>query len=220
MKILVMSCDKNQDLFSLYYYCMEKYWPTHPEIIYSTETVINPYYKTIPCYKKSWGLRLREALKQIDDDIILLTLDDIFIREPMDIRNEAFIQMLMSNKKIGYINLEGLYYDSTAEYNEWCDYFDVETAYYKASVMLNVFRKDCLYQLANSVSPWEFEFQQPSKDYIYLITKKPAMNFGKNKETECLWGIVEGKWTTECLKFFAKEGIDIEYNKRGIKWNK
>ena len=44
-KILVMSCDKNEDLWLPFHHCMEKYWKGHPEIIYSTETKINPYYK-------------------------------------------------------------------------------------------------------------------------------------------------------------------------------
>ena len=47
MTILVMSSDNNQDTFELFHYCLEKNWPNHPEVIYSTETVINPYYKTI-----------------------------------------------------------------------------------------------------------------------------------------------------------------------------
>lgn len=47
MKILVCSCDKNVDLFLPFHHCMEKYWPTHPEIIYSTESVDNPYYRTV-----------------------------------------------------------------------------------------------------------------------------------------------------------------------------
>ena len=47
MVILVASCDKNQDLWYPFYYCMEKYWPEHPEVFYSTETLKNPYYKTL-----------------------------------------------------------------------------------------------------------------------------------------------------------------------------
>lgn len=47
MKILVLSCDKNQDLFYPFYHCLEKYWPEHPEVIYSTESIANKFYKTI-----------------------------------------------------------------------------------------------------------------------------------------------------------------------------
>ena len=47
MKIVVFSCDKDEDTFEPFHHCMEKYYPGHPEIIYATESVINPYYKTI-----------------------------------------------------------------------------------------------------------------------------------------------------------------------------
>ena len=47
MKLVVLSCDKNQDIFDAFHHCMEKYYPEHPEIIYITETIKNPYYKTI-----------------------------------------------------------------------------------------------------------------------------------------------------------------------------
>ena len=49
MKILVLSCDKNKDLWEPFKHCIEKYYPNHPEIIYATETIKNPYYRTI-CY--------------------------------------------------------------------------------------------------------------------------------------------------------------------------
>ena len=47
MKIVVFSCDACADTFEPFYKCMEKYYPNHPEIIYITETIKNPYYKTI-----------------------------------------------------------------------------------------------------------------------------------------------------------------------------
>ena len=83
MKILVLSCDKNEDLFKPFYHCIEKYWPNHPEIVYSTESVVNPFYKTISLNYdlEHWTDRVRETVKQIDDDYILFMVDDIFIRE-------------------------------------------------------------------------------------------------------------------------------------------
>ena len=47
MVIVVCSCDKDKDLFYPFYHCMEKYYPNHPKIIYSTEAIKNPYYETI-----------------------------------------------------------------------------------------------------------------------------------------------------------------------------
>ena len=74
MKILVTSCDKNDDTYEAFHHCIEKYWPKHPEVIYSTETKVNPYYKTI-CKDyplNLWTRRMRETLAEINDDRILL----------------------------------------------------------------------------------------------------------------------------------------------------
>lgn len=73
MKIFVAACDKNSDLFEPFHICMERYWPTHPEILYSTETITNPYYKTI-CKNyplSQWTKRVRESLWEIDDQVVL-----------------------------------------------------------------------------------------------------------------------------------------------------
>ena len=93
MKILVMSCDKNEDLFYPFYHCIEKYWPDHPEVMYSTETKINPYYKTI-CKNydiNKWTKRVRESVQEINDDFILLMVDDIFIRQKVN--NDSIISL-------------------------------------------------------------------------------------------------------------------------------
>lgn len=86
MEILVLSCDKYEDLFEPFHYCMEKYWPDHPEIIYSTETIENPYYKTIcknyPIAK--WSRRIHDTVQEIDDDLVLIMCDDCFIQHPVN----------------------------------------------------------------------------------------------------------------------------------------
>ena len=81
MIITVLSCSKNEELFFPFYRCMEKYWPNHPEVVYFTDGIINPFYKTIPVDHDldHWTTGLREFLKQIDDEEILLMIDDCFI---------------------------------------------------------------------------------------------------------------------------------------------
>ena len=83
MKILVCSCDKNEKLWYPFNHCIEKYWPEHPEVIYSTETIQNKYYRTIcknyPLTK--WTRRVRETVYEIDDHYILLMCDDVFIND-------------------------------------------------------------------------------------------------------------------------------------------
>ena len=85
-KIVVMSCDKNEDLWKPFYLCIEKYWKDHPQIIYSTETKVNPYYKTY-CYNypiEKWTKRVYDTIKDLECDNILLMVDDLFIRNYVD----------------------------------------------------------------------------------------------------------------------------------------
>ena len=94
MKIVVFSCDKNKDTFEAIHHCIEKYYPNHPEIIYITETIKNPYYKTI-CKNYDvdrWTQKIREALKEINDNVILLMTDDNFIRKPVDIERIKYVE--------------------------------------------------------------------------------------------------------------------------------
>ena len=94
MKIVVFSCDKCKDTFNAFHHCLEKYYPKHPEVIYITETIKNPYYKTI-CKNYPvdlWTKKIREALKEIDDDKILLMTDDNFIRQPVDVERIKYVE--------------------------------------------------------------------------------------------------------------------------------
>ena len=94
MVILVPSCDKNTDIFDAFHHCMEKYWPTHPEIVYATETAKNPWYKTISydIPLEHWTVRMRKTIENINDDVILLMIDDCFIRNRVDKKRVAYVE--------------------------------------------------------------------------------------------------------------------------------
>lgn len=219
MKIIVISCDKNIDLFKPFFHCMEKYWPNHPEIIYSTESVTNIYYKTISINYdiEHWTDRVRETVKQIDDDYVLFMVDDIFIREKVD--NEKVLSLcdyligdyaninlqLNGDKKATFISDE-LLERSSGKWNLCC--------------MCTLWQKNALLDLFDySANPWAFEENNYIKDYKFLISKSgDIINWGRKSNKEWSWGIMQGKWVPECIKFFIKEGIDkdIDFSKRGI----
>lgn len=116
MLILVLSCDKNEDLFYPFKHCIEKYYPTHPEIIYSTETIQNPYYKTInknyPL--EQWTKRIRETLQEIKDNEILLMIDDIFIRDKVDTKRIEYAREHLKGN-IAMFNFEKVFNQNDQE---------------------------------------------------------------------------------------------------------
>lgn len=216
MKILVGACDKNADTFEAFHHCMEKYYPNHPEVIYVTESVKNPYYKTI-CKNYDvdrWSQRIREALKEIDDDIILYTTDDNFIREPVDVERIKYVESVLKGN-IACFNFEKSF-----------DTGDTESVYkgFKKknlkgiavnSLMCGMWQKDKLMQVLNiTCRPWEIERLNIAVGEYYINSGDFIMNIGY--EFQKPFGLSQGKWAKEVIPFFEKEGIKVNYEERGI----
>ena len=217
MKILVCSCDKNNDLFEPFHHCIEKYWKNHPEIIYAMETIQNPYYKTININEQieRWTKRIRETLKKIDDNEILLMIDDIFIRKPVDTKRIDYARANLKGN-IACFNFEKVFNqdDQESGLNGWK--IRKKGSTYELSLMCGLWNKDKLLKvLENDSDPWTVEYNQDTKGFDYLINSADyIIDWGY--KTFSYVGVVRGKWAREIIPFFEKEGIKIDYEKRGF----
>ncbi len=217
MRIVVLSCDKNEDIFYAFHHCMEKYWKNHPEIIYLTETTENPYYKTI-CKNyllNKWTRRIRESLEEIDDNEILLMVDDLFIREPVDINRIEYARKHLKGN-IAMFNFEKSF-DSNDMETDLKDFkLRQKGSDYELSIMCGLWQKDKLIDILSGESdPWAVEYNQDTKGYDYYINSSNyIINWGY-KTFEHV-GLVKGKWAREVVPFFEKEGIVIDYERRGF----
>ena len=216
MTIFVASCDKNADLFEPFHHCIEKYWAKHPKVVYCTESVHNPYYKTI-CHDYSleqWTRRIRESLEEVKDDLVLFMVDDIFIRNKVDEKRIKYISGLFGGS-LALVNLE----------KEWDDNEDIgldrlkrrtKGKMFRISLMCGVWdRKKLIDILEGDHDPWYVENSQPCKDYEYYINSGDyIIDWGY--KTFCEVGVFKGKWCREVVPFFEAEGIQIDYEKRGF----
>lgn len=217
MKLVVFSCDNCIDTFEPFHKCLEKYYPNHPEVIYITETIKNPYYKTI-CKNYPldlWTKKIREALKEIDDNKILLMTDDNFIREPVD---EERIKYVENNLKgnIAMFNFEKVF-DSR---DENCEYIGFKkrnrNGIVLTSIMCGMWQKDKLMTILNiTCKPWEIERLNIAFDYEYYINCDDFI-IDIGYEFQKPFGLTRGKWAREIIPFFEKEGIEIDYSIRGF----
>lgn len=219
MVILVASCDKNQDLWYPFYYCMEKYWPEHPQIFYSTESIKNPYYKTISFnYKiEQWTHRIKETVEQINDDFILLMVDDIFLQKPTDNKKIEELPNFF-NENTAAINFEPCFDPYDKPYTQNLMERSTE-GLYKISLMCSLWKKDKLLQVLDyDTNPWQFEWDNKHHDYQYLISKTGGFLHWGFKDGNNNWhfGLHEGKWFKETKIFFDKEGLKIDYSIRGF----
>ena len=217
MTIFVLSCDKNEDLFEPFYKCMEKYWKDHPEVVYVTETIKNPYYKTI-CKDYSfdlWTKKIREALKEIDDDKIMLMIDDDFIRQPVDLERIKYVEDNLKGN-IAMFNFEKCFSNEDTE----CQYKGFKKRNKKGiavtSLMCGMWQKDKLLTILNiTCQPWEIERLSIAHDFEYYINSEDyIIDFGYVYPK--FFSIHKGKWCREIIPFFEKEGIEMDYSKRGF----
>ena len=212
MKILVLSCDKNVDTFQGFYHCMEKYYPNHPEVIYATETVVNPYYKTI-CKNypvEKWTKRIRETLAEIDDEKILLMIDDCFIRRPVDIDRLNYVSENLTGN-IAMFNFE----KSFDKGDMSCEFEGFKKrrhgSSYEVSLMCGLWNKEKLINVLSfaDTNPWQVEFSQPNCGYDYYINSGDFIIDWGYHTTGVWFGKRKGAWCQEAIDFFKSEGINI-----------
>lgn len=222
MVILVMGCDKNTDLFLPFHHCMERYWPDHPRIIYSTETVKNPYYDTVCLdYPLSrWTARARDTISGIDDDYVLMMCDDLFMREPV---SNDLIKSLCQyiTGDVASINFEVQFDKDDIPFNDIL-MRRPDKGRWKTSMMCQLWDTEKLLDiLSDDSDPWQIEKMNDGKGYTFLINAsndRPLLPFGKRKGIYD-WGIVQGKWTKEAYDFLKSEGIEPDISQRGVKAN-
>ena len=217
MKILVLSCDKNEDTFEPFHHCMEKYWKNHPEVIYATETIQNPYYKTISKNYplNNWTTRIRETLKEIDDNQVLIMIDDCFIRNQVD---EDRINYAKDNLKgnIAMFNFEKSFDCNDKETGLKGFKKRKRNSAYEVSIMCGLWNKEKLINvLQGEFNPWEVEGNQNNCGYDYYINSGDyIIDWGY--ETYVFTGICKGQWCRNIIPFFEKENIKVDYEKRGF----
>lgn len=217
MIMLVLSCDNCKDTFGAFHHCVEKYYPNHPEIIYATETIKNPYYKTI-CKNypfELWSKRIRETLKEIKDDKILLMTDDNFIRQPVDEERIKYVESVLKGN-IAMFNFEKSFDTNDSE----CSYIGFKKKNKKGiavnSIMCGLWQKDKLMQVLNiTCKPWEIERLNIGFDFEYYINSGDfIIDIGYTFQRP--FAITKSKWAREIIPFFEKEGIEMDYSKRGF----
>ena len=216
MTIIVLSCNKNEDTFAPFHHLMEKYYPNHPEIIYFTDGIINPYYKTLPIEMTldKWTAGFRKFLNKILDDQVLLMIDDCFIRKPVDVKRiEDASTILGVNQlyggNIALMNFEQSWNDTDepSKYEGWKkrkhgSEFEVSLmcGLWDRNKLLKVVERDC--------SPWEIELNQDGCGFDYYINSGDwIIDWGYRTFKPV--GKVKGVWAEETINFLESEGFYV-----------
>lgn len=231
MTMLVNSCDAYEDLWQPFFTLLKRYFaPLDMRILLNTESKDFRFEGlNIECVHSSaatYGERMTDALRRVKTEYTLLMLDDFFLREPVKMdRLHDLVRWMDADRDIVYFSsdiTEALY---DWEVDRYPGYRRLPVGNrYTLNMQAAVWRTDKFAEYWNhKVSPWDWEERcnvltaAHPKDKFYCVLNEEArfLNYGYHKGQ---WmGICHGKWVEhDVVPFFAKEGIEIDYAKRGF----
>lgn len=230
--IIVNTCDIYDDLWYPFFTLLKRYWnPEGIRILLNTETKnysfegldIECIHQPPKC--RGYGHRILNVLKQVKTPYVIPLMDDFFFRKPVDTAMlEKIIQWMDADESIVYFNQ-----DATKTYMDWeVDRFpeyrripngtnftlNMQAAVWRTEKLIRYWRPN--------VNPWEWECfsnclaynDTTSKFYCIKDYSLGFCDYGLRKMHN---GVAMGGWVKDdVVPFFEKEGIAVDYSRRGF----
>ncbi|MFM8453683.1 MAG: hypothetical protein ACKOAD_01640 [Gammaproteobacteria bacterium] len=170
LSILVTSCDKYSELWDPFFQLLWKQWPELNNqdsgipiyLMSNSKKYTHPKVQTINIVKEtSWSSSMRQAVKEIKTDYVLVVLDDYFFTK-VDQKRLSDIFNSIKSRKIPYVQLTVPYYvqDRKVYEDEAVTGLKYKKQFeeWRTSLQAAIWRKDVLLHLLKEPeTPWNFE---------------------------------------------------------------
>ncbi|MCX7954919.1 MAG: hypothetical protein N3A01_06985 [Bacteroidales bacterium] len=228
--IIVSSCDKNCDVWDLFFILFQKYFPNNVFNTYLFNNFKEYNFDNIKIVKSlkisSWSSELKACLLQIPENIVILFLDDYFLYKPTDsdllfklleffIKNELqYMQISAFPKKFSKAWFKYEIVDDNLRIGKI-----FENQPYRISLQVSIWQKNFLIELLHKeMNPWQFEESVnknlPTSFKTYYYYGNPNLKYVHGPFTYICSGITQGVWMRESIKLAKKEGIKYDFSKR------
>lgn len=213
--ILIASFDKNRDLWKLFDFFFQKYWPECPYPIYLGANG-QKYPADVPSdWKyinkgpdKSWSESMLHYAEAIPTETVLLLLDDYLLTGRPDVERIKQAVKYTSNEAV-YVRLN----PEPRPRKKWIPnrafgelrYFDR----YRASLKAAIWNKQFLINMLSlQLDPWTFELtvgaMRPNREKLFLGAFDPML-----PNRHC---VESGKYTYWLPDFLEEEGCTLRLN--------
>ena len=233
---LLSSCDSYEDAWDPFFRLLGKYWPDLAMPVYlNTET--KQFSPSVPlpftvraCNNPGrlyWGERMLRVLRAIPEDYVFLVLDDLFLKSQVDDKTFAILLEKMEKEQ----DVASIQLNASRALQEGKTTFPVGSAVslsevpregWKTVFNPTIWRKSVLIKrLRRHESIWGFELYGSQRARIWNYRER-VLSLDSPLVYDYLWVkrcsvIVNGKWLdeTEVDRFFAENGIAVDYSSRG-----
>jgi hypothetical protein len=227
-KLIVLSCDKNEDLWPLFFKFFKKNWESFSgSILLNTESKsYNHEGLNIERIDQSfnsnhnWSYRFIQNLSSVEEEFVLLLMDDYFLNDKVDTKkvNEA-LEFMERDSNIACIN----FLPTNKEYKSDTylgDYVLVPKNHkFRMNLQAAVWRKTTLLKyIRRHENPWQFEIWGSIRIKRYNHKIYHLQPQAKKVFIYHTGGVIaDGKWRgKEVCDFLYNEGYELDYNIRGI----
>lgn len=221
VSLIYCTCDKYESLWANFFYLWKKYWPSfNSQVIFNTESKSFSYTDikiTRPSFSKrelTWSERLYESLESVRTPYVIITLDDFYLKSPVDVNTIEFCVNQMDNDE----NIKLFTFASQPGKNKPCEfseYFEERARFatYRINAQIGLWRVSYLKSIIRKYeNPWEFELNGSFRSSLYsgklyALKKNAPLVFDYD------WGflIVRGKINREVADYFeTNENITFD----------
>ena len=223
--VMVLSFDKYNDLWDVYFQCVAKYWKAScPNYLVTND--LDPDYKNVNVLQTgkeiSWSHRVRKAVEQVKSDYIILMLEDYFVLS--EVTDATLLPLIEFMKKVNGDYLR-IYPFPRLKFRgkEGCNRIHAlpNNSLYGVNLQPAIWKKSFLIKLLgdDDFSAWEFEARQKNGKETRVDGKLFVVDY----YPFCMVnGVLQGKWYPPSIKQLKKSGINIVANaKRSVlPWKK
>ncbi len=223
ISVLVVSCDKYQDLWAPFFTLLFRYWPDCPYQIYLCANTIpyaDPRVKTILIgADTTWSANLKRCLEQFPTDYFILLQEDFLFTKPVNTQRIRELVGYLRGRKGACLRL----FPSPPPEKKMRDNPDVgellKGASYRVSLQAAIWERDALYDLLKEdESPWELEnFGSKRSDLSDSLFLSIAERNRKNWPLDYFsTAVVQGKWVRVAMAICRREGITVDKTLRPV----
>jgi len=210
--VVLVSCDKYQDLWQPFFSLFQKFWSSCPFKLYliSNEKSFDyPGLTNILVGKDiSWSDNLINALKQIKENFVFLWLDDLFLIDYVDTEKVVLLFQWAINSEVNYVCLNALPKPDKS-YNDLVGIISPGSLY-RVSTVLSLWKKGILLELLKpGETAWQFEIkgQERSDKYDHFyVTWQPVI--------KVVNGVIKGKWLGSAVRKLNSLGVVLDLSVR------
>lgn len=231
LSLVILSSDGYSDCWDPLFYTLKKYFSgiEKHEIILSTNTknYSHPELNILTLangMNTPWSKRLKISLEHAKNDIVLVMVEDFFLRSKMDESLlDHFLLLMNKSDKIDHIRLLAPQKKVKVERSEfeYLDRMNINTDL-RYTYLPGLWKRNTLLKyVMNYESPFASERfgnirSKIYKDGFYSVSKEYIEENGQFYDCEQSGVIFKGKWARWVSTFFEKEEIKIDYSRRGF----